>query len=290
MGLKSNVIKAAVDEQGRQYCPLCPKACRLSEGQSGFCATRQLRGDKVIPLCYGKISSLALDRIEKKPLARFRPGSYILSVGALGCNMSCPFCQNYQIARAKPAASYMSEASPEKLLKLAHAQKEKGNMGLAFTYNEPLINFEYIYDSFRLCRDENLETVLVSNGQIKEPYLREILPLVTAWNIDLKSFSEEAYQKMGGDLQSTLKTIELVSEFAHLEVTTLVVPGLSDDIEAFKQEVEFLAGLAKQPVLHISRYFPNYLYHASATPLTILHEFYDLAKEHLDHVYLGNVF
>lgn len=290
MAAKREIIKAAVDQEGKKYCPLCPKACRLQEGQRGFCSTRQLQAYDIIPLSYGKISSLALDRIEKKPLARFYPGSHILSVGAIGCNMACPFCQNYHIARAKPESSNLYKASPEDLLQLALAQKDKGNIGLAFTYNEPLINFEYLIDCFQLCREEGLETVLVSNGQITETYLRELLPLVTAWNIDLKAFSAKAYEKMGGNLEASLRTIVLASEYSHVEVTTLLVPGLSDDEEAFHEEVKFLSKLPKQAVLHISRYFPNYLYQAAATPIETLWKFYDLAKERLDYVYLGNVY
>lgn len=270
-------------------CQLCPHYCKLGEGQIGFCGARKSVQGEVRSLNYGKITSLALDPIEKKPLAYFRPGSYILSVGSFGCNMACPFCQNYEIAKGNLDSVYVREMTPEQLVQLAIADKKRGNIGLAFTYNEPLIAFEFILDTAKIARQAELEIVIVSNGQINEPYLEQLLPCVTAWNIDLKCFSQEGYQRIGGYFETVLRTIELTQKSAHLEITTLIVPGFSDDPDEMKAEAEFLAKLDPDLPLHLSRYFPCYKYFEPATDKNLIRELKKIAEQSLNRVSLGNM-
>ena len=273
----------------RVTCHLCPHYCKLNEGQIGFCGARQAESGQVISLNYGKITALALDPIEKKPLAYFHPGSMILSVGSFGCNMSCPFCQNYSIATRKKDQVRIRDISPEQLIKLAQVEKKRGNIGIAFTYNEPLIAFDFILDTAKLAETEDLEIVIVSNGQINEPYLKQLLPYVSAWNIDLKSFSETGYRKLGGDLNTVLKTIELIQAAAHVEITTLVVPGISDDQEEMRAQAEYLASLDPNMPLHLSRYFPCYKYTEPATDKMKIRELKQIAEQYLNRVRLGNM-
>lgn len=274
----------------KAICQLCPRYCYLSEGQVGFCGGRKAINAEVQPINYGKISSLALDPIEKKPLAYYHPGSMILSVGSFGCNMTCPFCQNHHIARKKPEDLPLRDISPEELVALAVGEKQRGNMGIAFTYNEPLIAFEYILDTAKLAREEDLKIVIVTNGQINEPYLEEVLPLVSAWNIDLKAFSEEGYRKLGGDFQTTLRTIEKASASAHVEVTSLVVPGISDGEEDMEAQAKFLAEINPSIPLHLTRYFPAYKYTEPATDREKIFKLKEIAETYLDRVCLGNMF
>lgn len=270
-------------------CQLCPHYCKLSEGQIGFCGARQVKSGQIISLNYGKITALALDPIEKKPLAYFHPGSMILSVGSFGCNMACPFCQNYSIATRKREEVRIKDITPGQLIELAQAEKTRGNIGIAFTYNEPLIAFDFILDTAKSAQTEDLEIVIVSNGQINEPYLKQLLPYVSAWNIDLKSFSETGYRKLGGDLNTVLKTIELTQAVAHVEITTLVVPGISDDRDEMRAQAKYLASLNPDIPLHLSRYFPCYKYTEPATDKNIIRELKEIAEQYLNRVSLGNM-
>lgn len=244
-----------------------------------------------MPLYYGVLSSLALDPIEKKPLARFHPGTVILSAGSYGCNMKCPFCQNYSIARVPGGIpEEVERIFPEQLLEVALRHRPYGNIGIAFTYNEPIVNFEYVLDCAKLFRAEGLEVVLVTNGQINPEPLDELLPYVTAFNIDLKSFSAEGYRSLGGDLESTLRTIRRAAEEdTHLEITTLVVPGLSDSEEDMEEQASFIAELDPEIPLHLSRYFPAYQSHVPATDVASLRRLKLIADKYLNHVYLGNI-
>lgn len=270
-------------------CRLCPRSCRLAEGDAGFCRARKNIGGEIVSLSYGKILAIALDPIEKKPLNHFMPGSRILSVGSFGCNMNCCFCQNHELARAGENDCKCYELYPDELVKLAEREKPRGNIGIAFTYNEPLVGFEYALETAAKARKTGLETVVVSNGQICESYLKMLLPHVSAWNIDLKCFSEEGYRRLGGDLGTTLKTIELASGAGHVEVTTLVVPGVSDKREELRKEVKFLADIKKDMPLHLSRYFPRYKYGEAPTDIRLMSDMKRIAEEYLEYVHLGNV-
>lgn len=292
MSMKPSEIKSP---QSTVACALCPHRCTLREGALGFCRARKAEGGKIVPLFYGKLSSLALDPIEKKPLLHFYPGKNILSVGSLGCNMRCPFCQNYEISQCDEATAPLQTTTrkfePEELIKLALQTRAEENIGLAFTYNEPLVNFEFVLDTAKLARDHGLETVLVSNGQINPEPLEELLPHLSALNIDLKCFSEEGYRSLGGDFQTTLNTIrKAAASGAHVEITSLIVPGLSDSTEAMEKEAAFLAAINPDIPLHLSRYFPRYKAHEKATDLTLLKELQNIAEKKLRYVHLGNVF
>jgi pyruvate formate lyase activating enzyme len=270
-------------------CLVCWRHCLIPEGGLGYCRARTVREGRVIPANYGKLTSLALDPIEKKPLSFFRPGTMILSAGSFGCNMACPFCQNYEIAREAAASRHSRDVSPRALVEEALALRDRGNIGIAFTYNEPLVGYEYVRDSAILARQAGLETVVVTNGQIEVQPLEELLPHISAWNIDLKAFSQEGYRRLGGRLEVTLRTIEMTQAVSHVEVTTLLVPGLSDGEEDMKKEAAFLASLDPDIPLHLSRYFPCYQYDAAATPRQTLYRLRDLASQSLNRVLLGNI-
>ncbi len=273
----------------KQACNLCPHHCALAEGQVGFCHTRRNEGGQIKSLNYGRVTSLAIDPIEKKPLYHFYPGSVILSLGSFGCNMACPFCQNYTISQGGEQ-EVRWQISPEQLVELAQeTSQQHGSIGVAFTYNEPLLSYEYLRDTLHLLQQAGQKAVLVTNGQIEEEPLRELLPYVDAMNIDLKTFADKTYAKLGGSLQTAQRTIQMAAEAGvQVEVTTLVVPGISDDINEFCAEVDWLAGISREIPLHLSRYFPRYKYNEAATPLEMLYEFKTLAKEKLSYVHLGN--
>ena len=274
----------------KQACNLCPHHCALAEGQVGFCHTRRNEGGQIKSLNYGRVTSLAIDPIEKKPLYHFYPGSVILSLGSFGCNMACPFCQNYTISQGGEQ-EVRWQISPEQLVELAQeTSQQHGSIGVAFTYNEPLLSYEYLRDTLPLLRQAGQKAVLVTNGQIEEEPLRDLLPYVDAMNIDLKTFADKTYAKLGGSLQAAQRTIQMAAEAGvHVEVTTLVVPGINDDINEFCAEVDWLAGVSREIPLHLSRYFPRYQYKAPATQLDKLYELQRIAQKRMKYVYLGNV-
>ncbi len=270
-------------------CGLCPHHCRLSEGQTGFCRARRNVGGRIVPINYGKLTSLALDPIEKKPLARFHPGSFILSLGSFGCNLRCPFCQNHEISQAEEGFP-AREMTPEELVHLALelAHDEMGNLGIAFTYNEPLISYEFVLDTAKRLHDVGLCAVLVTNGMVEEAPLKELLPFMDAMNIDLKAFHEGFYRWIQGDFSAVRRTIALAAASCHVEVTTLVVPGRNDSAEDMEAEASWLASLDPEIPLHISRYFPRWQMDAPATDIGRIRELCRVAERHLRYVYSGN--
>lgn len=282
-------------------CEVCFRHCTLSEGQRGFCGARICENGAVISENYGKITSVALDPIEKKPLKRFHPGKMILSVGSYGCNLRCPFCQNYDISWSELAMScqYMARyLSPEELTKLALSCKDKGNIGVAFTYNEPLIGYEYVRDTAKLIHDAGMLNVLVSNGTAELAVLEELLPHIDAMNIDLKGFSESYYNKtLGGDLESVKAFIKKAVQFCHVELTTLIVPQENDSENELKQISEWIAEMKNKNgtvigheiPLHISRFFPRFnMTDRSATNVELIYHLADIARQKLKYVYTGN--
>lgn len=273
----------------RVNCGLCFRNCSLAEGQTGFCRARGNRGGKIVCLNYGKITSVALDPIEKKPLARFRPGSRVLSVGSFGCNLRCPFCQNHDISMAGEGSLPVAEITPEELVRKALELIPAGNIGIAYTYNEPLVGYEFVRDCAALARERGLANVLVSNGTIEERPWRELLPLIDAANIDLKSFTRKGYEKLGGDLESVKRSIELAAGKIHLEVTTLTVPGFNDSDEEITAIARWLASVDKRITLHLSRFFPRYrLTDRDATDVKEVYRLAELARKHLPDVLTGN--
>lgn len=270
-------------------CAICPHGCDLKDGQTGFCRARANRGGKVVSLTYGKVSALALDPIEKKPLKRFHPGSMILSVGATGCNLRCQFCQNHEIAQECGNVE-TREMSPEKLVHMALSLTQRGNIGLAFTYNEPLVGYEFVRDCAELAHRNELKTVLVTNGMINEEPLMAFLPVIDAMNIDLKGFTAEFYDALQGDLETVKNTIVKAQSCCHVEITTLVIPGENDNPEDMERQAAWIASLHPDIPLHLSRFFPRYHYTDRApTPPETLQALADIARKHLRYVYFGNV-
>lgn len=269
-------------------CRICPHQCDLREGQTGFCRARSSRGGKIVCDNYGRLTALALDPIEKKPLARFFPGSRILSAGSYGCNLRCPFCQNSDISMADGGipTRYLS---PEELVKRAAALTRWGNIGLALTYNEPLVGYEYARDCAALIRRRGLKMVLVTNGMICREPLEELLVDIDAMNIDLKAFTKQFYRKIGGDLETVQQTIRLSAAVCHVEVTTLVIPGENDSEEEISRLSGWLASVDPEIPLHLSRFFPRYrMQTLSPTPVETVYHLRDIAAARLKYVYTGN--
>ena len=270
-------------------CELCFHHCDLFEGQTGFCRARACRDGVIVPLNYGKVTSLALDPIEKKPLRRFHPGSMILSVGSFGCNLRCPFCQNHEISMSGDGELETAGGSPEALASKALELRPYGNIGVAYTYNEPLIGYEYVRDCAALVHERGMVNVLVTNGTIEEAPWRELLPLIDAANIDLKGFAPEWYGRLGGDLETVKRSIVLAAERCHVEVTTLLIPGENDSEEEIRSLAQWLASVDRNIPLHLSRFFPRYrMTDRSPTPEERVYRLADIAREYLAFVYTGN--
>ena len=275
-------------------CQVCANKCRIPEGGLGICRARTCRDGKVVCDNYGRITSLALDPIEKKPLAMFMPGSMILSVGSYGCNLRCPFCQNAEISMVDSTEVQISAVSPEALVDAAEQLKDRGNIGIAFTYNEPLIGYEFLIDTARQIRDAGMKNVLVSNGSCSREVAMEVIPLMDAMNIDLKAFSAAGYKKLGGDIEQTQAFIELAAKSmstggTHLELTTLIVPGFNDSEQDMIEEAKWIASLNDDIVLHVTRFFPRYkMSDGEPTDVRLVYKLADTARKYLHNVFTGN--
>lgn len=290
-------------------CGACPRACLVAPGALGACRARRNVGGAVAPDAYGRVTSLALDPVEKKPLARWRPGSLVLSVGGYGCNLSCPFCQNHEISQAGEGDVPWREVAPDELVAIAAEQRRRDPRvaGIAHTYNEPLVSWEYVRDCAVLARREGLATVLVSNGYASEAVVRALAPLVDAANVDLKAFDDGPYRRCGavgergggsgaarggaGPLDVVRRTIGLLAAEpgCHLEVTTLVVPGESDDEAQVERAAAWLASLDPEIPYHLTRFFPRWrMLDRPPTAVADVRRLADVARRHLRHVYVGN--
>ena len=272
-------------------CNLCPHYCIIAEGKRGFCRVRKnVEGDLYTEV-YGKLAALGYDPIEKKPLYHFYPGSRILSVGTVGCNMRCMFCQNYEISQSS-VDDYESNynLSPDDIIQMAEDKAD--NIGIAYTYNEPFVFYEYVYETAVKAKKLNLLNVMVTNGYVNPEPLKMLLPYIDAFNVDLKSFEDSFYKKITKtSLQPVLKTIKTIHEAGkHLELTNLIIPTLNDDYADFEEMVKWISEEVSPDIpLHLSRYFPHYLMDIEATPVNILVDLYDIATRYLNYVYLGNV-
>ncbi|MGE5329596.1 MAG: AmmeMemoRadiSam system radical SAM enzyme [Deltaproteobacteria bacterium] len=275
-------------DKGKVKCNLCPHNCSIDEGNIGICRVRRNLENKLYSLNYGKISSIALDPIEKKPLSLFFPGKNILSVGTTGCNLKCSFCQNWSIAHADPDTI---NVLPEQLVEEAIKLKKDGNIGIAFTYNEPSIWFEFVYETVKLSKQEGLKNVLVTNGFISIKPLEDILPYIDAMNIDVKAFNDDYYKDIcKGRLEDIKKTVEFANEKCHVEVTTLIVPELNDNLNEIEQLASWLSSINPEIPIHFSRYFPNYkMKDKQPTPRETLEKAKKIAEGYLKYVYIGNI-
>ena len=269
---------------GRIACELCPQACVISEGGNGVCLGRVNRGGSLRAENFSQCVSVAMDPIERKPLYHVCPGRSVLSIACNGCNLRCDFCQNWSISQMRAQTTPLP---PADLVKLA---LESGSFGVAYTYTEPLVWFEYLLQAGALVRDSGLKNILVTNGILNEAPMRELLPLVDAMNIDLKSMSQSFYRDhchIDG-AAAVQRTIRLAAESCFIEVTNLIIPGLNDSDEDLRELVAFVADVNPAIPLHFTRYFPTYKMDAPATPAETLERARDIARERLKYVYLGN--
>lgn len=276
-------------QQDRLICELCPHYCVISDGKRGRCLARKRDGDKLYSENYGMITSVNLDPIEKKPFKMYKPGSHILSVGSFGCNFKCGFCQNHAISQHILDGRFLSA---EELADKAASLKKYGNIGIAYTYNEPTIMYEYVFDAARLLKEKHgMDNVLVTNGFINKKPLLALLEYIDAANVDLKSYDHDFYKKIcKGDLTEVKENLRIYYEHCHLEVTFLVIGGYNDS----KQEIEalcaFIASISTAIPLHISRFHPAFEFGDKApTPLDTMYEARQIAQDHLENVFLGNM-
>lgn len=263
-------------------CNLCPHSCFIAEGETGICGIRQNSLGTLLPVNYGIVSSIAVDPIEKKPLKKFHPGRPILSIGGFGCNFRCPFCQNHELLFVENTKGRVF--APEEIAELA--KTIENNIGIAYTYNEPLINYEFLLDTAKKIHGCGLKNVLVTNGFINPQPLEELIPHIDAANIDLKAFTNGFYENCGGRLAPVLETINATYKHWHIEVTTLIIPGENEDIEPL---AKWLGSLDAEIPLHITRFFPRHKYAArNPTPIETVFRQVDVARKYLKHVFAGN--
>jgi pyruvate formate lyase activating enzyme len=277
--LKEDIVK----------CGLCPHSCVIKTGNSGICGARKNIGGKLFSLNYARPVSIAVDPIEKKPLFHFLPGSSVLSFGTYGCNLGCDNCQNYDITMVRDRQPE-KEVPPEQIIELALSNSCEG---IAYTYNEPTIYFEYMLDCARLAREKGLKNILVSNGYISKEPLEELCKHIDAANIDLKAFNEEFYKSNCKatlePVKETLKT--LIKHKVWLEITNLIIPTMNDSMSEIEQMVKWISEeLGKDVPLHFSRFFPLYkLENLEPTPESTLEKAKKLADKYLSYVYVGNL-
>ena len=267
-------------------CEICPHHCDIQEGKTGICHAWTMQDGALTSLNYGKVTSLALDPIEKKPLAQFYPGSRILSLGSFGCNLNCPWCQNDSISRGEAESVFLF---PEEIVQKAKELVPAGNIGIAFTYNEPMICPDFIEDTAKLAHREGLKNVLVTNGMITAKAHERFLPFIDAYNIDLKTAYAQSYRSIGGNLDAVVNTIRRASSKAHVEVTTLIVPGFNDTEEEIRTIAQIVSSIDPAIVLHVTRFFPaGRMKHVPPTDVKTVYHFAEAAREYLTSVYTGN--
>jgi pyruvate formate lyase activating enzyme len=270
-------------------CLLCPHNCQIKNNEFGFCRVRTNIGGKLFLPYYGILSAIALDPIEKKPLMRFKPGAKILSVGGYGCNLRCMWCQNHEISMNVPDTTHRYYP-PEIIADTALRYVPEGNIGAAYTYNEPFIHYEYVLNCAKKVKELNLHNILVTNGFITEEALLGLLPYISAMNIDLKGFTGEFYRKISGDLRHVKNVIKIAAKSCHTELTTLIIPGENDTLTETEEAAKWIAEINENIPLHLTRFFPRYKY-ADKNPtekIKIL-ELKKAAQKYLKYVYAGNI-
>ncbi len=271
-------------EEDAVRCGLCPHLCRIARGKTGICGVRENRDGTLCAATYAKLAAVAMDPLEKKPLFHFHPGANILSVGSVGCNFRCEFCQNWHLVRKNAP---LKDVRTEELVGTA---RREGAIGIAYTYNEPLIQFEFVLDCSKAFRAAGMKNVLVTNGFVTPEPLEELLPFVDAMNIDLKSMDPAFYRKVcGGELSPVLDTIRTASKRTHVELTTLMYTGRNDSEDQVRAAIDFVAATDPEIPLHFSRYFPQHRATAPPTPTDRLESAWRAARERLPYVYVGNI-
>lgn len=288
--MKEALFYTKLDEQTVR-CDLCPWFCVLRPGQTGVCKVRGNADGKLLTAVYNKVAAMGIDPIEKKPLYHFYPGKQILSIGEVGCNLQCSFCQNHDISQcyADEFPGFHPIKSDELIKKALNTPE---NIGIAYTYNEPFTFYEFMIDTARMAHEKDLKNVVVSNGYVNPEPLKQALPYIDAMNIDLKAFNRDFYiRQTRGKLEPVLESLKIVAHSnVHLEITNLVIPGLNDDEKEFMRMVDWIAAeLGTDVPLHLSRYFPQYKMNEKPTPMEKLLTLFDIAQKKLHYVYLGNV-
>jgi pyruvate formate lyase activating enzyme len=273
-------------ESRKVTCHLCPNRCVIRDQKTGACRVRRNADGVLYTVNYGRVSSYGMDPIEKKPLYHFYPGHQILSLGTVGCNLHCRFCQNWEIAHQEPSTV---RVTPREVVELARG-RDPTCVGIAYTYSEPLVWYEFVYDTAVVAREAGLKNVLVTNGFVEQEPLEKLLPYVDAMNIDVKAFTDDFYRRLcAGRLDPVRRTVEVAVRHCHVELTTLLVTGENDSPVEIRELAAWIAGLDPEIPLHLSRYFPNYRLDLPPTPLETMHRAREIAREKLAYVYLGNV-
>lgn len=268
-------------------CVLCPQFCRLRDGELGLCGVRKEADGRLYTLNYGVCAAVAMDPVEKKPLYHFCPGRQILSVGTMGCNLSCGFCQNWRLARSAPDVG-ATRITPRSMVELL--EKYRDSVGLAYTYSEPGMWFEHVLDTAKLVRERGYKNVLVTNGYLNEEPLQELLPLIDAFNIDVKAFRDGFYRDhCAGRLEPVKRYVEIAARSAHVELTYLVIPTLNDNAEDIRLFADWVASIRPDIPVHFSRYWPQHKFTLPPTPVATLETLREAAQEKLHYIYLGNV-
>ena len=279
-------------EKGMVRCTACAHRCLIPDGKTGICNVRKNINGKLYLLVYGKVAAKHIDPIEKKPLYNFMPHTKTFSIGTFGCNFKCDFCQNADISQFKEffGDKILGEKiTPEKIVEEAIKTKCES---IAYTYNEPAIFIEFVKDTAKIAKKKKLKNILVTNGYFTEESLNYIKDYIDAMNIDLKSFSDDFYKKYcKARLQPVLDTIKRVSKTKiHIEITTLIIPGLNDSEQELEKIVKFISSLDKNIPWHISRFFPHYkMMNRPITPIKTLEKAHEIGKKYLKYVYIGNV-
>ncbi|MBT8086961.1 MAG: AmmeMemoRadiSam system radical SAM enzyme [Gammaproteobacteria bacterium] len=279
-------------DDGRLQCDLCPRFCKLREGQRGLCFVRARQGERIVLTTYGRSSGFCVDPIEKKPLNHFLPGTSVLSFGTAGCNLACKFCQNWDISKSREFDRLQDSASPRAI---AEAAVDAGSHSVAFTYNDPAIFLEYAVDVAAACRENDVRTVAVTAGYMTEEPREEFFRDISAVNVDLKAFTERFYWKIcGGHLEPVLETIEYLHNDtdAWLELTTLLIPGENDSDRELEQLTSWVIDkLGYDVPLHFTAFHPDWkMMDVAPTPFATLKRARQIAlKAGLRYVYTGNV-
>ena len=279
-------------DDGRVQCDVCPRYCKLREGQRGLCFVRGNEGGKVVLTTYGRSSGFCVDPIEKKPLNHFLPGTPILSFGTAGCNLACKFCQNWDISKSREIDTLADQASPEKIARVAH---QLGCRSVAYTYNDPVIFLEYAVDVAKACREYDIRSVAVTAGYIAEPARREFFQYMDAANVDLKGFTDSFYWKLcGGHLQPVLDTLEYLKHETDVwfELTTLLIPGDNDsDSELERMTRWVVEHLGPDVPMHFTAFHPDWkMQDRPPTPASTLTRARRIAMDNgVRYAYPGNV-